>query len=419
MSLGLFLAIFNSYPVLTSITGFGNTNNQDAKEKGVDHDNKKQILIFNEGILLKQEKLEVDPALQLLDAKHASVFLRGLRKIASAQSQRVVYIIQDVPEITSQAQEIIRFAKDISEDIHIPLRVQVPLFARQVNNRYGSIDFLHANPDANFLFPLQFFVGLDGLLRQRTGFEKISLMNVKDKRKNALLRNNRQFLEEEIQKNFSNLTLKDYCNSIDNFLNKVKAFKEPDRTSVEKAYEIVKFLRYFKTGESDLLKNVLWTIFCKRPLSDLTRFMTEKITPFTAAVSFLNLKWSVQEALEKYSTIIVHCDDFCGTDLNSYLEQNFFQFLKVPQESREASNHLDPSEIRQVFGQLSETLGGAFELQQCNSCQKFNTEAENYKCCGQCQSCFYCSRECQKTDWPAHKQNCIKKNLNEKIEKEN
>jgi hypothetical protein len=41
---------------------------------------------------------------------------------------------------------------------------------------------------------------------------------------------------------------------------------------------------------------------------------------------------------------------------------------------------------------------------KCQVCGKIVTSLH---CCGRCNSPRYCSRECQKSDWPTHKQHCL------------
>lgn len=44
----------------------------------------------------------------------------------------------------------------------------------------------------------------------------------------------------------------------------------------------------------------------------------------------------------------------------------------------------------------------------CATCSKTSSETENLKRCAKCQTTWYCSRECQKKDWKAHKKVCSK-----------
>ncbi len=51
-------------------------------------------------------------------------------------------------------------------------------------------------------------------------------------------------------------------------------------------------------------------------------------------------------------------------------------------------------------------------LDKCHSCGKSKSElgleAVNLKLCGRCQKASYCSKDCQSSDWQAHKSSCVK-----------
>ena len=51
---------------------------------------------------------------------------------------------------------------------------------------------------------------------------------------------------------------------------------------------------------------------------------------------------------------------------------------------------------------------------KCAGCEKIGQEFARRKC-GGCQRVYYCSKECQKSDWAAHKPNCKMFQLAEKI----
>ncbi|KAF9485094.1 hypothetical protein BDN70DRAFT_708207 [Pholiota conissans] len=42
----------------------------------------------------------------------------------------------------------------------------------------------------------------------------------------------------------------------------------------------------------------------------------------------------------------------------------------------------------------------------CIGCQRIESKEDPFKACKNCQARFYCSRECQKKDWPEHKKSC-------------
>ena len=44
----------------------------------------------------------------------------------------------------------------------------------------------------------------------------------------------------------------------------------------------------------------------------------------------------------------------------------------------------------------------------CTTCKKGPPEIQNMKNCAKCHKTPYCSRECQKADWKAHKKICSK-----------
>lgn len=58
----------------------------------------------------------------------------------------------------------------------------------------------------------------------------------------------------------------------------------------------------------------------------------------------------------------------------------------------------------------TESTGRAID--KCRSCGKskseLDLEAVNLKRCGRCQKASYCSKECQSSDWQAHKLSCVK-----------
>ena len=50
------------------------------------------------------------------------------------------------------------------------------------------------------------------------------------------------------------------------------------------------------------------------------------------------------------------------------------------------------------------------QLHSCNACGTTEAMLGDYQRCGGCKDIFYCSPECQKTDWSKHKKSCKRKN---------
>ena len=46
---------------------------------------------------------------------------------------------------------------------------------------------------------------------------------------------------------------------------------------------------------------------------------------------------------------------------------------------------------------------------QCRGCGKVHTDGAELKVCGRCKGTKYCSRACQRDDWPQHKASCSRR----------
>ncbi|KAF9485097.1 hypothetical protein BDN70DRAFT_708232 [Pholiota conissans] len=53
----------------------------------------------------------------------------------------------------------------------------------------------------------------------------------------------------------------------------------------------------------------------------------------------------------------------------------------------------------------------------CVRCNMRESAARLYKTCGKCHSVYYCSQECQKLDWPSHKEKCPESERKKRVEK--
>ena len=79
--------------------------------------------------------------------------------------------------------------------------------------------------------------------------------------------------------------------------------------------------------------------------------------------------------------------------------------LKAP-ESNEAQQAIRRKMLRSFKTQDSITNEALIEKIKCELCTNAGT-----KKCSVCQKARYCSKECQKADWPFHKTRCIKKEI--------
>ncbi|XP_046573155.1 uncharacterized protein LOC124281171 [Haliotis rubra] len=62
------------------------------------------------------------------------------------------------------------------------------------------------------------------------------------------------------------------------------------------------------------------------------------------------------------------------------------------------------TEDRKADGAAARTTSGDPELERCHRCKK---RGDGMKKCARCKNVLYCSKSCQKEDWPQHKHDCI------------
>ena len=66
--------------------------------------------------------------------------------------------------------------------------------------------------------------------------------------------------------------------------------------------------------------------------------------------------------------------------------------------------------VRETSKRARELVGGTAKiLRYCDRCGRQDTQDKPFKRCGRCNVPAYCSRECQKADWPAHRPLCVEK----------
>merc|ERR1712098_443921 len=104
------------------------------------------------------------------------------------------------------------------------------------------------------------------------------------------------------------------------------------------------------------------------------------------------LKNIMREILQSISQIILESD------------QGEF-FLKMVSDLPEKSS-LIASESELEFIKTHTLWGKNRALVSCANCRTSEKSEKQFQKCSRCRSVFYCSKACQKSDWPNHKQIC-------------
>lgn len=65
------------------------------------------------------------------------------------------------------------------------------------------------------------------------------------------------------------------------------------------------------------------------------------------------------------------------------------------------------NKVRIFVGDASFSLRQALRLSECCNCQKMETDLNKFQRCSQCKRRKYCSRECQKSHWVMHGEQCV------------
>lgn len=112
-----------------------------------------------------------------------------------------------------------------------------------------------------------------------------------------------------------------------------------------------------------------------------------------------------EDILQKVPFLCVSCG--CKA---SHKHERFYWLQMTADSDVRVVNHVKPvckpGPCEKVAEQLlvDENFPGADEphIHHCETCDKVDVA----KLCSRCKRVFYCSRECQKLDWPNHKSKC-------------
>merc|ERR1712098_430275 len=85
-------------------------------------------------------------------------------------------------------------------------------------------------------------------------------------------------------------------------------------------------------------------------------------------------------------------------------EQGEF-FLKLVSDLPEKSLLIASESVAELM-KTHNIFGKARALVKCANCGTLEISEKQFQKCSRCGSVFYCSKVCQKSDWPNHKQIC-------------
>lgn len=110
---------------------------------------------------------------------------------------------------------------------------------------------------------------------------------------------------------------------------------------------------------------------------------------------------------QNYKKLIeMRADALAAIKSESYL-QGIFTFVQMRMAlGEEAGEAHIPYTLRKellMTTQKKLTSKEKVEAHTCNSCKK---QGEQFQRCGRCKKVYYCGKDCQKNDWPTHKETC-------------
>jgi len=88
---------------------------------------------------------------------------------------------------------------------------------------------------------------------------------------------------------------------------------------------------------------------------------------------------------------------------------SFVDMLAIPICADSACNIAAQHQTEDILRDVMGDAQADSRIRICSNCKKGETEDHKMDACGRCKVTYYCSKECQRKDWPVHKKFCTPK----------
>ena len=336
------------------------------------------------------------------------IFSQGIQTMASGR-EKVAYILESLSDV-----QIINSNQPLSESKpYVGMCHSLMAFAYTYKNSYGFVDFIKGDLQNNILrVPMNLFIYLNAFYKEKgvnfysSDFNDCIKKNILNRQKN------KNILNADIKTKIPDITVRQYREKIDEISTIIKQNNESSYFFIEYKMKADQFLNEFsKNPATDLMKDVLWHVFRKRPAEYVFDQMKKWALPIQVLYEQLDLQWKLKEALLNYDVVFVHCSQKNAVVLNRFLTRSFEPWSyngpkKSTPEAHAQAPALDCQKILDTVSVINKKIGATSLVRSCCVCKKIETIEKRMQSCGQCKSIVYCSKDCQKMDWEDHKGEC-------------